>query len=161
MNSNHATREAVAAVDEPAIRREISEIASRVQAEGRNLSVGDRQFLKDLQRGDRYQWRGIVRLLRLAAACPSDTAAFAIADRFRALIGAQRPAPRLSIALAIQQETAAQGKANLAEIELAMRQNDPGTIARAEQALIAERAKIDDLIESCQRRRLELSGCLA
>lgn len=161
MPTYHEPRSAVAAAGEPAIRREISEIAAKVQSAAAHLTDADRQFLKDLQRGDRYRWRGIVRLLELAAQCPEDSDAFALADRFRALIDARRPRARITVAMAIEQETRAQGEADLVEVQAALAQNDIGILARCEHALLSHRAKLDTLIECVQTRRLQLAGARA
>lgn len=163
MQQNHDSSRTVAAGREGAIRREITEIAAKVLCAAPNLTCSDRQALKDLQReGDvRYRMRGFIRLLELAATCPEDSDAFALADRFRALTAARRPRPRLTIAVAIERETVAEGAANLVELHLALAQNDLGALARAETALLSQRSALDSLLETVQCKRLKLSGAIA
>lgn len=158
MHTNQREASAVAAVDPSAIRDEIRAIASKVQREARNLSRADRQFLADLQRPERYQARWLGRLVQLAARCPSESDAFAIADHLKAFIGAARPKPRLSLVAAIEHETSAQAAADVLEMAAALHPNDPGTLCRCERCLTEHQHALDRLIETVQLRRMMLLG---
>lgn len=162
MRTNHAGGRAVAAaVPFSAIRDEVSDIAATILREARNLTRPERQLLKDLQREGRYQFKWLGRLAALAARCPSDTAAFAMADRLRAFIGAARPRKRLTLIQAIEDETTAQAAADMAEVKAAIAQSDPGALARCEQSLLEHRAAIEAAIEAVQLRRMELRGAVS
>jgi len=152
-----------AAVAPNGLRREISEIAAKVLAEAQGLTPSDRQFLGDVQREERYQGRWITRLVLLGAKCPEDSDAFAIAARLEAWVRAAR-APRrgaLTLRSAIEDETRAQGEADLAELEAAIAQDDVGVLARCERSLLSHRAKLDALLETVQVRRAQLVGATA
>lgn len=161
MSTNHDGGRTVAPGPFPAIRREISEIAAKTLRAAPSLCQADRQFLKDIQREERYQGRWIARLVELAAKCPSDTDAFALADRFRALIGSRRHRARLGLAEAVERETEAQACADLAEVRAVLAQGNVGVLVRCERALLDHRFAIDELLESVQSRRLELVGATA
>lgn len=156
--NNHVGARAVAAAQHSAIRDGVREIAARVLAEARNLTLAERQFLKDLQRPERYQARWLGRLVQIAARCPADSDAFALTERLGAFIRAERVRPRLTVVEAVHRETSAQAAADIAEVEAAIRQNDIGVLSRAERHLIDHRAAIDDLLVSVQTRRAELVG---
>jgi len=162
MQQNHNRAGTVAAVTrtntEVSLRRDITEVAARVLADSPKISHEDSQFLRDVQRAGRYEGRWIVRLVELAAACPNDSTAFALSERFAGLVRARRAPARLSLVQAIREEAAAEAEEDVAVLELAIRQDDPGVVERALAKLTNLRSKLDGLLVAAERRRAELAG---
>ncbi len=162
MQTNHPKATTVAAaVPFPAIRQEITEMAAAALTGARDLSGADRQFLKDLQRAERYQAKWLARFVSLLARCERDTDAFRFSETLGAFVRAARPRPIVTLSRAIEDETFAQGDADMAELYAVMHQEDESALRRCECALCTHRATIEIAIEAIQTRRIHLAGATA
>jgi len=155
---NHQRRPIMAVTASSAIRDDVNTVAAKTLATAPNLTTQDRQFLSDIQREGRYRAQWITRLVALAARCPNDSDAYALAESLRAFVRVRRTVPRPSLAGAMHGETEAQGIADLAQVDVMTRQSDPGVISRAITALFNHRAKIDIAIDALQQRRFEVAA---
>lgn len=160
MQNNHRMGRAVAAASaqmHDRLRADINEVAAKTLAVAEGLDASDRQFLKDIQRESRYQFKWITRMVILASRCPDDSDAFALAERLEAWVRRGRNTPVLSIAEALQRETEAQGRCDLAEIRLAQNPTSPSALVHAEVEATRHMAALGAFLATVQRRRTQLA----
>lgn len=96
--------------------RELQSLAHRLHASTPAFAPADRQFLKDVARGEqRYRFLALQRLMRLSARSTNPADRFALAELVRGEIVSAGVPLEFSIALAFDEETLAQGEADNAQ----------------------------------------------
>lgn len=135
----HGSTPPVAPVD---FVREVQALAHRLHSSTTGLAQSDRQFLKDVARGEsRYRFLGLQRLMRVAARSPNAADRFGLAELVRGEILRAGDPLGYNIAAAFDIETAAEGEANNAQ-RLYERRRCPSSRAVVIEKLSAHQASI-------------------
>lgn len=117
------------------LQERMADVARRLLQHG-GYNTAMRQFLRDCARG-RYEFKSLSHLVKASAQCGDGATTLALAEEVRGLIIAHIGTPAMAIADAIDRETIANHRENVAELRF-FQQRTPARRDELEHELVGQ-----------------------